>query len=123
MIVQLILYFFIIVVGTLGEICVSRAMKTLGEVKDFRPLALGRFILRALGVGWMWLGLALMTVAFFALLGILSLANVSLVIPVSALSYAVGTLAAATLLRERVSARRWAGVLVVCAGVALVLVA
>jgi drug/metabolite transporter (DMT)-like permease len=118
--VRLILYVLVIVAGTLGEVCVTRAMKTVGEVKAFRPSALAGVILRALRVGWMWLGLLLMTVAFFALLGILSLENVSLVVPVTALSYAAGTLAAATLLGEHVSRRRWAGVLVVCLGVTLV---
>ena len=34
------IYFFMIVVaGTAGELCVSRAMKETGEVKDFRPAA------------------------------------------------------------------------------------
>ena len=54
------------------------------------------------------------------LLGLLSLENVSLVVPVTALSYAAGTLGAAALLGEQVSRRRWAGVLVVCLGVTLV---
>ena len=43
------IYFFMIVVaGTAGELCVSRAMKQTGEVKDFRPAAIVRVILRAL---------------------------------------------------------------------------
>lgn len=120
MITRVILYALVIVVGTLGELCVTRAMKTIGEVKDFRPAALARVIKRALHVGWMWSGLLLMTLAFFSLLGLLSLENVSLVVPVTALSYAAGTLGAATLLGEQVSRRRWAGVLVVCLGVTLV---
>jgi len=32
----------IVVAGTSGELCVTRAMKTIGEVKDFRPVALVR---------------------------------------------------------------------------------
>ena len=38
----------IIIVGTGGELCVTRAMKAIGEVTDFRPLALLRVIVRAL---------------------------------------------------------------------------
>ena len=42
------LYFFMIVVaGTGGELCVSRAMKQVGEVHDFRPAAIVRVIGRA----------------------------------------------------------------------------
>ena len=115
------LLFVIVVAGTGGELCVSRAMKTAGEVTDFRPASLVRFVLRALRVGWMWLGVGLMATAFFSLLGMLALEAVSFVVPVTALSYAAGALGAAVFLRERVSRQRWAGVLIVCIGVTLVL--
>src|SRR5664279_5058868 len=52
------LMFFVVVFGTVGEIFVSRAMKEHGEVKDFRPGALIAVILRALRSRWMWLGVA-----------------------------------------------------------------
>jgi drug/metabolite transporter (DMT)-like permease len=111
----------IVVAGTGGELCVTRAMKQIGEVTDFRPLALVRFILKALTVAWMWIGIAMMTVAFFALLAALSFENVSFVVPVTALSYAAGAIGAVLFLRERISAQRWIGVLIVCAGVTIVL--
>lgn len=114
-------YFLIIVAGTLGELCVTKAMKTIGEVKDFRPGSIARTIGRALRVKWMWLGIALMASGFFALLGALSVDNVSLVVPVTALSYAVGTLGGKFFLGEKVTPRRWAGVLIVCLGVVLVI--
>jgi uncharacterized membrane protein len=56
------------------------------------------------------------------LLLLLSWHPVSFVIPVSALSYVVGTLGAKYILGEEVSAARWAGVILVRAGVALVAV-
>ena len=45
-------YFYVLIVfaGTGGELCVSRAMKTIGEVTDFRPHALVRVIFRAMRV-------------------------------------------------------------------------
>jgi drug/metabolite transporter (DMT)-like permease len=70
----------------------------------------------------MWIGLGQMTLAFFALLGMLSLENVSLVIPVTALSYAFGALGGKLFLGERVTPQRWAGVLLVCVGVTLVFI-
>ena len=63
-----------------------------------------------------------MTLGFFSLLGMLSLENVSFVIPVTALSYAAGALGGKFFLGERVGLQRWAGVLLVCIGVALVIV-
>jgi drug/metabolite transporter (DMT)-like permease len=119
---ELIFYLLIIGAGTGGELCVTRAMKAVGEVKDFRPAALIAVILRSMRVPWMWAGLASMGTAFFALLAVLSTENVSLVVPVTALSYAAGALGGKFFLGERVTTRRWTGVLLVCLGVALVVV-
>ena len=118
---EILLLAIIVGAGTGGELCVTRAMKEIGEMHDFRPQALIRFLLRALKVGWMWVGIAMMTVAFFALLATLSFENVSFVVPVTALSYAAGAAGAVLFLRERISMQRWIGVLVVCAGVTVVL--
>src|ERR1700739_3308921 len=65
MLKELVLLFLIVFAGTGGELCVTRAMKKIGEVKDFRPVALVRTIIRVLGVGWMWLGVALYAGGFF----------------------------------------------------------
>ncbi|HEY6384649.1 MAG TPA: EamA family transporter [Candidatus Acidoferrum sp.] len=117
---EALLLFFVVVSGTGGEICVTRAMKRVGEVTDFRPLAVVRVILRALKVPWMWIGVAMMALAFFSLLAVLSIENVSFVVPITALNYAAGALGGKFFLGERVTPRRWAGVLIVCIGVTLV---
>jgi len=119
-VLEFIFLFLIVTAGTGGELCVSHAMKTLGEVHDFRPSALAQFVWRAACVGWMWIGIAFMTLAFFSLLAMLSMENVSFVVPVTALSYAAGAIGATIFLREKVSRQRWLGVLVVCIGVTLV---
>jgi uncharacterized membrane protein len=118
---EIFLLIVIVVAGTGGELCVTRAMKEIGEVHDFRPAALVCFLFRALRVAWMWIGIAMMTVAFFALLAALSFENVSFVVPVTALSYAAGAVGAVLFLRERISPQRWLGVLIVCTGVSIVL--
>jgi drug/metabolite transporter (DMT)-like permease len=112
--------FFVVVAGTGGELCVTRAMKRIGEVHDFRPHSIARVIFRAMRVPWMWLGISMMTLAFFSLLALLSIENVSFVVPVTALSYGAGALGGVAFLGERVSSRRWLGVLLVCLGVTLV---
>jgi len=53
---------------------------------------------------------------------LLSWAPLSVVIPASAGTYVVGTFGAKYVLREQVSPKRWMGVVMVCIGVALVLV-
>ncbi len=117
---EILFLFVIVVAGTGGELCVSRAMKVVGEVHDFRPGALVIFVFRAIRVGWMWAGIGLMTMGFFSLLAMLSIENVSFVVPVTALSYAAGAIGARLFLRERISPQRWLGVFIVCIGVTLV---
>ncbi len=117
---RLILFALIVIAGTVGELCVSRAMKVVGEARSFRPGDVVNFILKALRVPWMWIGVAMMAVAFFALLAALSIFNVSFVVPVTALSYVAGAFGGAAFLGERVSSRRWLGVLLVAIGVTLV---
>ena len=95
-------------------------MKVVGEVRDFHPVAIANVILRALRVGWMWAGLGMMAVAFFALLGALSFENVSFVVPVTALTYLAGTFGGVFFLGEHVTPQRWLGVSLVVVGVTLV---
>ena len=120
MLKELVLLFLIVFAGTGGELCVTRAMKKIGEVKDFRPASLVQTIFRVLRIGWMWLGVALMALAFFSLLGMLSLESVSFVVPVTALSYVAGALGGRFFLGERISLSRWTGIALVCVGVTLV---
>ena len=117
---EFLLLIAIVVLGTGGELCMTRGMRTIGEVSEFRPAQLARFLGRAMLTGWMWIGLGMMTAAFFALLATLSIENVSFVVPVTALNYAVGAGGASLILGERVSKRRWIGVMVVCLGVSVV---
>lgn len=119
---EIILLLLIMVAGTGGELCVARTMQAVGPATDLRPAALIRLILRALQNGWMWLGFLLMAVGFFSLLEMFSLENVSFVVPVTALSYGFGALGGKIFLREQVTRKRWAGVLLVCLGVGLVLI-
>jgi len=109
-----------VIAGTGGELCVSRAMKKVGEARSFRPGAVAQVILRALRVPWMWVGVGMMATAFFALLGALSMFNVSFVVPVTALSYVAGAFGGAAFLGEQVNRQRWLGVLLVAIGVTLV---
>ncbi len=106
--------------STGGEISIAHGMKTIGEPSALRPRALLRFMGRALRSGSLWIGIGLMAISFYSLLVLLSWHPVSFVIPASALSNVVGTLGAKYILGEQISSARWAGVLLVCGGVALV---
>jgi multidrug transporter EmrE-like cation transporter len=106
--------------STGGEIAVTYGMKATGEPARLRPLEVLRFLGKAVRNGWFWVGIPLMALSFYALLALLSWEPISFVIPASALSYVVGTLGAKYILKEQISPARWAGVVLVCAGVTLV---
>ena len=120
MIRNLFAFIIFIVGGTGGEILISIGMKATGEPESFRPLALFRFLLKAIRSGWFWLGIPMMALSFYTLLILLSWNPISLVIPISSMSYVVGALGAKYILKEDVSLYRWAGVLLVCVGVLIV---
>jgi len=118
---RVVLVLAVLILGsTGGEIAITHGMKSAGEPERLRPRALVQFLGRALRNGWFWAGIPLMALSFYSLLVLLSWEPISLVIPASALSYVVGTIGAKYILREDVSLARWVGVLLVCAGVALV---
>src|SRR5258708_32515041 len=110
---------FVVVTGTGGEICLTHAMKLLGEVHDFRPRAIASFVLRALRVSWLWLGVLLMTASFFSFLTMLSWFPVSFVIPATSLAYVAGAFGAKLFLRQKLAAKPLAGILLICFGVAM----
>jgi drug/metabolite transporter (DMT)-like permease len=106
--------------STGGEIAITHGMKAVGAPARLRPRAVLQFLGRAVRNGWFWTGIPLMALSFYSLLLLLSWEPISLVIPASALSYVVGTVGAKFVLGEDVSTARWAGVILVCLGVALV---
>ena len=110
---------FVVVTGTGGEICLTHAMKLLGEVHDFRPRAILSFVLRSLRVGWLWFGVLLMTASFFSFLAMLSWFPVSFVIPATSLAYVAGAFGAKIFLGEQLNGTRWAGILLICLGVGM----
>ncbi len=120
MIRNVLMFAVLILGGTGGEILISIGMKATGEPENFQPLSLLRFLLKAIRSGWFWLGIPMMASSFYALLILLSWNPISLVIPISAMNYVVGALGAKYILKEDVSGMRWAGVLLVCIGVFVV---
>jgi len=60
-----------------------------------------------------------MAISFFAFMKLLSVADLSFAVPVTAASVALETVLARVVLREKITALRWAGALSVACGVAL----
>jgi len=118
--VRTVLFLALVVIsGTAGDILVSQTMKRIGEVNHFSPAALFRTGKRVAGSPLFWLAILILTFSFFSFLCLLSWAPVSFVVPATALGYALGTLMARFMLREHIQPARWAGVGLICIGVAL----
>src|ERR1039458_6759807 len=104
-------------------LCVHRAplrsaMKRHGEVRDFRPGALGRLLAMLARNKLIVASVAAMTVSFFAFIALLSVADLSFAVPATAGSYVFDTVLAKYLLKEPVTLGRWAGASLVACGVA-----
>ncbi len=69
---------------------------------------------------WAALGVALLILWLMSRMTLLSWADLSYVLPVTSIGYVLVALAGRFLLNEQITARRWAGIALIVAGVALV---
>jgi uncharacterized membrane protein len=104
---------------TISDVLQAAAMKRHGEIRDFRPGALGRLLAMLARNKLIVASVAAMTVSFFAFIALLSVADLSFAVPATAASYVLETVLAKYLLKEPVTLGRWAGASLVACGVAL----
>lgn len=69
---------------------------------------------------YLFLGVVFMAVSFFSFISLLSYADLSFVVPLTAVAYITNTLGARFFLHEHVSRERWLGTLLVAFGVSLI---
>lgn len=106
--------------GSIGDVLITKGMKEIGEISTLRVRELLRIAGQALTNKWFLSGLFFMAVSFFSFLAALSMADLSLVLPATSVSFVLTTIGAKFYLQERISPVRWAGILLVCIGVTLV---
>jgi drug/metabolite transporter (DMT)-like permease len=115
-----VLILFVVVFGPLGNVLLSKGMKSLGVAGGFAPSNLLHLI-SLLGVSSaIWLGFACLVVSFASYMLVLSWADYTYAQPASAISYGVVTLLGHLLLGEVVDPMAWAGVAMICLGVFIV---
>jgi drug/metabolite transporter (DMT)-like permease len=110
----------VVLAGTGGDIALTMAMKKVARGEPWTWRIAPRRIGRALIQSQMWVGIGLMILSFLAFITVLSWADVSFAVPATASNYIVGPIGAKLLLKERLTKGRWAGMVLVAAGVALV---
>ena len=109
-----------ITAGAVGDIFLTQGMKSTGDIS---AMSFRRIIGTALEALTNWrliLGTTLQAVYFGLWLAVLSWEDLSVALPLQALSYVVVALLAQWFLGEHVGGMRWAGICLICAGVALV---
>jgi drug/metabolite transporter (DMT)-like permease len=99
-----------------GDVCLARGMR------DFGAVSLGNAsgLLTALLNPWIITGILLLICFFVSYLTALSWADLTYVLPATAISYVFMALLAQQVLHEHVTTRRWIGIALVTLGVGLV---
>lgn len=109
----------IAICNTIGDVLNTAGMKRQGEVENLSPRTFIHMWCRISRNPLVLGGLGALAVSFFALLSLLSIANVSFAVPATAISYLLETLLAKYVLKEDVRFQRWAAAILVAGGVAL----
>ncbi len=110
----------IVAATTVGEVLQALGMRRHGEIRDFRPGALGRAMALLAQNRFVIGSVIAMAVSFFAYMGLLTIADLSFAVPATAVTYVLETILAKYVLKEHVNWLRWAGASLVIFGVALV---
>lgn len=113
---------FAVLVSTVGDLFIASGMRKVGALSWQGFSAIPGQIASIAKTPQIPLGVACMAVFFSTWLGLLSRADLSLILPMTALTYVLNGLAAEPVLGEKVSRQRWVGILVITVGVILVTV-
>lgn len=99
-----------------GDALLARGMKQTGAIDIHHILS----VFAALANPYVLLGIAALLIFMWSYMTALSFADLSYVMPATAISYVLMTLLSIFWLHERVGAERWSGILFIVAGVGLV---
>lgn len=120
MLKTLIVMLVAITAGAVGDIFLTQGMKSSGDLSTMGLREIFDTVIKALTNWRLILGTAMQAVYFGLWLAVLSWEDLSVALPMQALSYIVVAFLAQWYLGEQVSPMRWAGICLVCAGVVMI---
>ena len=120
MIKTLVLILIAGLLGGTGHVMLAKGMKTIGDLTEAPTSRLGGMVGRVVSNPWVLFGVTLQAAFFFLYLTLLSRAEVSQVLPMTAFDYIVVAFLAQLFLAEPVTAARWTGIGFIVLGVFLV---
>ena len=109
--------------AAVGQIFVRQGMQQVGSLEAYAPVALMGYLGQALSNPYVVIGTALNAVFYFMFLASLSWADVTVVLPMTALEFGMAAILAVMILHEAVPTLRWAGIVLVILGVLLITLA
>jgi transporter family protein len=105
----------VVVTNVLGNISLSQGMHQVGRIVSASPIA----YLRAFANPWTLAGICILVIWMFSDLALLSRADLSFVLPVTASAYVLVALLGHFLLHDHISWERWVGIVLITGGVIL----
>lgn len=108
--------FVVVVSNLLGNLALTWGLKRGGENLSGSPLA----YLKAIFSPYVMLGISLLIVWLLTRMTLLSWADLSYVLPVTSVGYAITVVLGKYFFAEKITPARWAGTLLIMAGMALV---
>ncbi len=110
------LAFAVILFNAVGNLCLAWGMKHLGESMGWNPLG----YIRAIVNPFVASGIALLILWLFTRMALMSWADLSFALPLTAVGYVLAAILGKLFLDEAVSPKHWVGTLLIFAGAALV---
>ena len=110
-----ILVLLVIATNVLGNVALSRGMHQVGRIISASPLD----YLKAFANPWTILGICILVIWILTDLALLSRADLSFVLPVTASAYVLVAICGHFFLHDRISWERWIGILLITGGVIL----
>jgi uncharacterized membrane protein len=115
----LVMILVMVVCANAGDLLLKRGMTKIGAV-PFTAAGLQHAFFLTVASKTIWLAILFLIGFTVSYMLLMSWADYSYVMPAGAFGYALLTLLAVVYLHERVSSRRWMGVILICVGVLLV---
>ena len=110
-----ILVLMVIITNVLGNVSLSHGMHQVGRIVSASPLD----YVRAFANPWTILGICVLVVWMLSNLALLSRADLSFVLPVTASAYVLVALGGHFILHDHISWERWTGIALITLGVIL----
>jgi transporter family protein len=110
-----ILVLMVVVTNVLGNVSLSHGMHQVGRIVSASPFQ----YLRAFANPWTLLGICILVIWMLSDLALLSRADLSFVLPVTASAYVLVALLGHFLLHDHISWERWVGIVLITGGVIL----